>query len=134
MSEVILRKRGRPPKQTQQETTMEPKLPQIGQQPTIMDDIKAQADNAPLPDSTHDFQKAVMDRMMAGYDFIEVSDRIFDFYRVDPDTAYFTWGKPGIKVYRAGTKPELDRLDRMKAEEYAEYKAKKRMAEGKTIQ
>jgi len=94
----------------------------------IMEEIKQNAVNAGVPDTIAEFEKTVSDRLFSGFDFIEVSERIFKHYCVDPNTGYFTWGKPGIKVYRVGTKDEFDKIDRMKSEDYAAYLDNKKRA------
>lgn len=92
----------------------------------IMEEIKQAAAEPGVPDTIADFERAISDRLFAGYDHIEVTERIFKHYCVDPNTNYFTYGKPGIKVYRVGTKAEFDKIDRMKPEDYAAYLNNKR--------
>lgn len=76
-------------------------------------------------DDPEEFRAAIGQAQMEEVEFIEVSDRLFKFLVKNNKTPYITYGSPGIKVYKAGTKDELDRIDRMNAQEYHEHVSRK---------
>ncbi len=79
-------------------------------------------------DSPEEFRTAIGRCQMDRVDHIEVTERMFEYLVKGHATPYLCYGNPGIKVYRVGTKPENDRLERMSAEDYSRYLATRRNA------
>lgn len=79
-------------------------------------------------DSPHEFQGAIGQAQMEGLEYVEVSERMFSYLLKNNKSNYLTYGSPGIKVYRAGTRAQMEREDRMSAEMKHEYLAKLRRA------
>lgn len=54
---------------------------------------------------------------MGGVPYLEVSDRVFEYLtKNDPGTEYLTEGKPGVKIYRKGTREEIEDRAHISAE------------------
>ena len=69
------------------------------------------------------FQKKVGYAQMAkkkgeGVDYVIVDQEMFDYLVSNQKTNYLTYGNPGIKVYKEGTKQTYDDMDNMTAEDY----------------
>ena len=69
------------------------------------------------------FRSAHGQAQLAGIDHLEVSDEIFDFLCNGQDTAYINYGNPAVKVYRAGSKAQLDRIEKMTLDQRAKHLA-----------
>jgi hypothetical protein len=76
-----------------------------------------------------EFQMAIGHAQMEGKDFVEVTPELFQYLVKKAKTKYLTYGDPGVKVYKAGTREEIEREENMNAEHYHEHIMKKRMAE-----
>ena len=63
-----------------------------------------------------------------GEKHVFVSERLFNFLlkQQAKKSRYFTYGNPGIKVYREGTKESNDDIDNMSALDYHEYAARQK--------
>jgi len=86
-------------------------------------------EKTPAIDSPEDFRNAIGHAQMEGIGYVEVTDRLFNYLVKNQVTRYLTYGDPGIKVYKDGTKDQYDKEDSMNAEAYAEMLAK-RTSEG----
>lgn len=73
-----------------------------------------------------EFQMAIGKAQMEGYEYVEVSQKLFDYLVKRNKTRYLTYGDPGIKVYVHGTRDEIEKEENMTAEEHYNYKSKKR--------
>lgn len=78
--------------------------------------------NGPITDLAT-FRAAVGQCQLAGIDHIEVSDEIFNFLCNGQETPYINYDTPAVKVYRAGTKANIDRLERMTLDQRAKHLA-----------
>ncbi len=87
-------------------------MPEMVEGPTVTGEVPTIIDNP------EDFRMAVGNAQMNGEDSIEVSDKVFNYIIKNNKTKYFTYGSPGIKVYKVGTKDELDREESMTSEAY----------------
>lgn len=61
--------------------------------------------------------------------YVEVTDVFFKALTKGQKTSYLTYGMPGIKIYRAGTKAECDADDNLPADEARIKEIKERQAE-----
>jgi hypothetical protein len=68
-------------------------------------------------DNPHDFNMAIGHAQMAGRDYLEVSEELFNYLVKNNQTDYLTYGSPGVKVYRAGTKEKIERLEKLSPDE-----------------
>jgi hypothetical protein len=59
----------------------------------------------------HSFQTAIAHAQLNGLEYIEVDQKVFDYFIKKSPSAYFFYGSPGIRVYLENTK------DQIKAEE-----------------
>jgi hypothetical protein len=78
-----------------------------------------------------DFQEAVARAQFAvtegdGKDYVVVNERLFRYIMKNQPGNYLTYGEPGVKVYLAGKKDEVDMIEAMTAEEFATYQSKKK--------
>ena len=69
------------------------------------------------------FRTAVAKAQLAGDEFLEVSEEIFNFICNGQETAYINYSSPAVKIYRAGTKANQDRLDKMTLDQRAKHLA-----------
>lgn len=72
-----------------------------------------------------DFRAAIGNAQMEGIESVEVSEDLFKYLIKNQNTRYITYGDPGVKVYRTGTKAECDKEDKMNAEAYADMIGKR---------
>lgn len=80
-------------------------------------------------DNPEEFRMAIGNCQLEGRNWVEVSERLFNYLIKNQKTAYITYGDPGIKVFKTGTRAGIAKEERMSAEEYADYAARKKMAE-----
>lgn len=75
------------------------------------------------------YREALGQAQMSGIESLEVSDRLFKFLvQTDPNTAYLTVGKPGVKIYRAGTKEQIKKNESLSADQNLERLTKEKAA------
>lgn len=78
-----------------------------------------------------DFERAYRVATMEGVDTLEVSSEVFDYLCTDKNSASLTWGKPGVRVFKAGTVEAILKEESMRAEDsYSAEIHKKRRAMG----
>jgi hypothetical protein len=82
---------------------------------------------AKVIDSPREFEMAVANAQMEGDEHIEVSERLFNHLVKKAKTPYLTYGKPGIKIFKEGTKEEIQRIEKMNAEDYGNYVGRKKL-------
>ena len=97
-------------------------MPEIDEK--VIDPTQAPA----IIDNPEDFRIAIGQAAMEGEDHVEVSEKLFKYLVKNSKTRYLTYGEQGIKVYKAGTKDENDKIDKMSAESYIEWEAKQKQA------
>jgi len=103
-------------------------LGEIVTMPEINDEIvnpAQEGDQEAIIDNPHDFRMAIGRAAMDGEEYIEVSEKLFKYLLKNAKSPYLTYGDPGIKVFIAGTREEIEREEKMTAEQYAEYVGKK---------
>ena len=101
-------------------------LGEITTMPEINEEVvKSEDEKSEIIDNPQDFRMAVGQAAMEGQEYIEVSEKLFKYLLKNSKSKYLTYGDPGIKVYLAGTREEIEREERMSAEQYAEYISKK---------
>lgn len=83
-----------------------------------------------ITDNAEDFRLAIGRAQMDGLDYVEVSERLFNYLVKNQKTNYLTYGSPGIKVFKTGTRDQILREEKLNAEEFSAMEHKKRM-EGK---
>jgi len=76
-------------------------------------------------DDPQDFRVAVGNAQMEGHEYIEVSERLFNHLARKSKTAYLTYGEPGVKVFKVGTREEIEKIEKMSAENYGNYMGRK---------
>lgn len=81
-----------------------------------------------VADSTIDFQMAIGHAQMEGIEYIEVSEKLFAYLMRKSKSSYITYGDPGVKVFKVGTRDEILREESMNAESYHDHITKKRQA------
>lgn len=69
-------------------------------------------------DDLEKFRTAVGQAQMTGHDYLEVSERLFKYLVKDANSKFLTYGQPGIKVYKAGTREQLERDQHMSSDDY----------------
>jgi hypothetical protein len=77
-------------------------------------------------DNPEDFRMAIGNAQMNGAEYVEVGEKLFKYLLKNSKSKYLTYGAPGIKVYKAGTREQYEREDKMTAEAFAEYEAKQK--------
>ena len=87
-------------------------MPEMVEGPVVSGDVPEIIDNP------EDFRMAIGNAQMNGEDAIEVSEKVFKYIIKNNKTKYFTYGSPGVKVYKVGTKKDLDAEEKMGAEAY----------------
>jgi hypothetical protein len=76
-------------------------------------------------DTADDFRTAIGNAQMEGIDHVIVTERLFKYLIKNQTTRYLTYGDPGVKVYKEGTKKECDKEDKMNAEAYGDMLGKR---------
>ena len=80
-------------------------------------------------DNAEEFRMAIGNAQMENLEYVEVSERLYKFLLKNRESNYLTYGDPGIKVYRAGTKKKCDREDNMPPERLYQERMLKAAAE-----
>ncbi len=80
-------------------------------------------------DNPEEFRVAVGQAQMDGIQHLEVTEKLFAYLTRNSDTKYLTYGDPGLKIYKAGTKDAIEKVESMNAEAYNDYLVKKKLAE-----
>jgi len=60
-----------------------------------------------LSETTGSLTTKIMDAKMNGFNYVETTPAVFNFYTKGVETAYFWYD--GVKVYKYGTKEAIDR-------------------------
>ncbi len=84
-------------------------------------------------DSYKDFESAIMEiHSRSPHDpHVVVSDRLFQALANGRATNYLTYGSPGVKVYKTGTKQVIDAEEAMGLTEFHELEIKRKRGEVK---
>ena len=77
-------------------------------------------------DTPDKIQEAIGNAQLDGLDYIEVEERLFKHLVKNSPTEYLTYGKPGIKVFKRGTRDAILKKDNLSAEAYHDYVSRKR--------
>lgn len=93
------------------------------------EDVQEQEVKSLYAESPEDFRVALGQAQMEGFDHITVSEKLFNFLVKNNKTRYLTYGTPGIKIYKEGTKDECDSEDSMSFDIYNDYLVKKKLKE-----
>jgi len=106
-------------------------LKEIKPLPMVHEPKEKEKPEVEIIDDPESFRMAIGHAQMAksegtGDGCIEVSERMFKYLIRNQKTRYITYGDPGIKVYLAGTRAEMDKEDMMNCEEYSKYMNEKR--------
>lgn len=73
------------------------------------------------------FAAAIGNAQMEDIDSIEVGEKLFKHLMRNSKAKYLTYGNPGIKVYLAGTRDQIEREENMSAEAYGDMMARRKM-------
>ena len=76
-------------------------------------------------DTPDKFQQAIGNAQLDDLDYIEVEEKLFKHLVKNSKTEYLTYGKPGIKVFKRGTRDEILRKDEMSADRYHDFVSRK---------
>jgi hypothetical protein len=83
----------------------------------IVDDV--------VVDNPEDFRMAIGRAQMAGRESIEVSEELFNYLVKNNQTEYLTYGSPGVKVYRAGTRDKIEKFEALNPDEQSRLRIKR---------
>lgn len=83
---------------------------------------KAAAEDGTIKDLA-EFRVALGQAQLSGKDHLEVTNEIFDFLCNGQETAYINYGTPAVKIYRAGSKANIDRIEKMTLDQRAKHLA-----------
>lgn len=75
-----------------------------------------------------DFRMAIGRAQMDGLDYVEVTDDLFSYLVKNQKTPYLTYGDPGIKVFKTGTRAQILQEESMNAEDHANMMARRKIA------
>lgn len=76
-------------------------------------------------DSPEDFRMAVATAQMEGVDHLIVTKRVFDYLLRGNKSESLTYGDPAVRIFLEGTKEEIERKEKMTAEQVHELGAKR---------
>lgn len=79
-------------------------------------------------DNPEEFRTAIGQAQMNNVHALEVTDKLFRYLTRDSDSPFITYGDPGIKVYKVGTRQDIEGRQNMTAELYHEYLSEQRKA------
>lgn len=79
--------------------------------------VETSAYEEKVVDNPEDFRIAIGHAQMAGKDFVEVSEELFNYLVKNNPTEYITYGSPGVKVFKEGTRAKIESLERLSPEE-----------------
>jgi hypothetical protein len=77
-------------------------------------------------DDPESFRMAIGSAQMNGEEFIEIGPTLFKYLLKSAKSRYLTYGSPGIKIYLKGTREELEKEEKMSAEQYLDYDTKRK--------
>lgn len=77
-------------------------------------------------DSPEEFRNAVSQAQMNNQDFLTVSPRMFKYLIKDEKLNSFTYGQPGIQVFKDGTREDVEREQDMSADYYYKHMSDKK--------
>lgn len=91
---------------------------QIKSMPMTMGDaIDSDVDDGKVIDNPEDFRAAIHHAQLSGKDAVEVSEELFFYLVKNNQTEYLTYGSPGVKVFKEGTKDKILQLEKLPPEE-----------------
>lgn len=68
-------------------------------------------------DTPEAFRTALGVAQMDELEYIEVGEKLFNYLVKNQKTPYLTYGEPGIKIYKKGTRVAIEKEESMKAED-----------------
>lgn len=87
--------------------------------PELPEEIIDYKEPEKLCGTPEEFRTAVGRAQLDGLDYVEVTEELFNYLVKNQKTNYLTYGSPGIKVFKKGTREQLLREDLMKSEEWS---------------
>lgn len=124
----------KPQKTTTNEFNKAEALGQVVSAPALEEPIVEIEESIPeVADNPDDFRLMIGNAQMEQIEHIEVTERMFKHLLKNNKSQYLTYGSPGIKVYKVGTKKEIDKIEKMSAESYGNYIGRKLMDERKDV-
>jgi hypothetical protein len=118
----------KPIKRTMDQFGIAESLGEIHTMPEIEENLLIPKDEITLIDNPEDFRMAVGQAAMNGEEYVEVSEKLFKYLLKNSKSRYLTYGDPGIKVYKVGTREENEKIDKMSADAFLEYDSKQKTA------
>jgi hypothetical protein len=94
-------------------------LGHIKTMPVAKTNILAEEFNDKVVDNPEDFRVAIGHAQLSGKDYIEVSEPLFNYLVKNNQTEYLTYGSPGVKVFKEGTKDKILNMENLPPEENA---------------
>lgn len=80
-------------------------------------------------DNHQDFNSALLEKQAGIVDdpnpYLEVSEKFFKALSKGRDLRSMTYGDPGVRIYRIGTKEEIDLEEKMPADKFREIELKR---------
>lgn len=86
--------------------------------PTTSDGTLTSSDEKKPIDNYQDFLGAYGEAVVEGIGHVEVTQKLFDYLCKDKHSKALTYGKPGIKVFIAGTMDDVLDDEEMSADEF----------------
>ena len=71
-----------------------------------------------------EFRIAVSQAQLDGIECLTVNEKLFSYLAKNSNGSYITYGSPGVKVYKEGSKEETDKFESLSAESLLNIKPK----------
>lgn len=94
-------------------------MPEVKEQPMVADT------KSDVIDNPEEFRMAVANAQMEGVDHVVVTEKVLKYLLRGNKSESLTYGDPGVRVFLEGTKDEIERVERMNAEQFHEHYIKK---------
>ena len=79
--------------------------------------VESSDDDFKVIDNPTDFHTAIGHAQMAGRDYLEVSGDLFNYLVKNHKTPYLTYGNPGVKVFKEGTRQKIMEFEKLNPDE-----------------
>lgn len=101
---------------------------QVKSLPEVKEEAKAEVfeQSHAVIDTPDKFQEAIGNAQLDGLEYIEVEEKLFKHLVRNSPTEYLTYGKPGVKVFKRGTREAILKKDNLSAEAYHDFVSRKR--------
>lgn len=100
-------------------------LGHIKTMPEVVEAARAEAPPSVAIDNPEEFRLAVGQAQMEGIDHLLVTEKLMSYLLRGNKSESLTYGDPGIRIFVEGTKEEIERVERMNAEQFQTHYIKK---------